>query len=168
MREQMNVETTKEQVESWDKKYLWHPFTQMKDFVNEEPLIIEDGRGVILRDINGNEYIDGISSMWCNIHGHRRKEIDNAIKDQLDKVAHTTLLGMSNIPSAKLAKRLVEITPEGLNKVFYSDNGSNAIEVAIKMAFQYWQYKGCRDKTKFVTLQYGYHGDTLGAVGVGG
>ena len=168
MREQMNVETTKEQVESWDKKYLWHPFTQMKDFVNEEPLIIEDGRGVILRDINGKEYIDGISSMWCNIHGHRRKEIDNAIKDQLEKVAHTTLLGMSNIPSAKLAKRLVEITPEGLNKVFYSDNGSNAIEVAIKMAFQYWQYKGHRDKTKFVTLQYGYHGDTLGAVGVGG
>ena len=168
MHEQMDVETTKEQVESWDKKYLWHPFTQMKDFVNEEPLIIKDGRGVILRDINGNEYIDGISSMWCNIHGHRRKEIDNAIKDQLDKVAHTTLLGMSNIPSAKLAKRLVEITPEGLNKVFYSDNGSNAIEVAIKMAFQYWQYKGCRDKTKFVTLQYGYHGDTLGAVGVGG
>ena len=168
MREQMNVETTKEQVESWDKKYLWHPFTQMKDFVNEEPLIIEDGRGVILRDINGKEYIDGISSMWCNIHGHRRKEIDNAIKNQLDKVAHTTLLGMSNIPSAKLAKRLVEITPEGLNKVFYSDNGSNAIEVAIKMAFQYWQYKGHRDKTKFVTLQYGYHGDTLGAVGVGG
>ncbi len=168
MHEQMDVETTKEQVESWDKKYLWHPFTQMKDFVNEEPLIIKDGRGVILRDINGNEYIDGISSMWCNIHGHRRKEIDNAIKDQLDKVAHTTLLGMSNIPSAKLAKRLVEITPEGLNKVFYSDNGSNAIEVAIKMAFQYWQYKGHRDKTKFVTLQYGYHGDTLGAVGVGG
>ena len=168
MHEQMDVETTKEQVESWDKKYLWHPFTQMKDFVNEEPLIIKDGRGVILRDINGNEYIDGISSMWCNIHGHRRKEIDNAIKDQLEKVAHTTLLGMSNIPSAKLAKRLVEITPEGLNKVFYSDNGSNAIEVAIKMAFQYWQYKGHRDKTKFVTLQYGYHGDTLGAVGVGG
>ena len=168
MHEQMNVETTKEQVESWDKKYLWHPFTQMKDFVNEEPLIIVDGEGVILRDINGKEYIDGISSMWCNIHGHRRKEIDNAIKDQLDKVAHTTLLGMSNIPSARLAKRLVEITPEGLNKVFYSDNGSNAIEVAIKMAFQYWQYKGCRDKTKFVTLQYGYHGDTLGAVGVGG
>ena len=168
MHEQRDVETTKEQVESWDKKYLWHPFTQMKDFVNEEPLIIEDGRGVILRDINGKEYIDGISSMWCNIHGHRRKEIDNAIKDQLDKVAHTTLLGMSNIPSAKLAKRLVEITPEGLNKVFYSDNGSNAIEVAIKMAFQYWQYKGHRDKTKFVTLQYGYHGDTLGAVGVGG
>jgi len=118
--------------------------------------------------VNGNEYIDGVSSMWCNIHGHRRKEIDNAIKDQLDKVAHTTLLGMSNIPSAKLAKRLVEITPEGLNKIFYSDNGSNAIEVAIKMAFQYWQFKGYKNKTNYVTLQYGYHGDSLGAVGVSG
>ena len=106
--------------------------------------------------------------MWCNIHGHRRKEIDNAIKDQLDKVAHTTLLGQSNIPSVKLAKRLVEITPEGLNKVFYSDNGSNAIEIAIKMAFQYWQYKDYNDKINYVTLQYGYHGDTLGAVGVSG
>ncbi len=164
----MHEETSKEQVASWDKQYLWHPFTQMKDFLNEEPLIIVDGSGVMLRDINGNEYIDGVSSMWCNIHGHRRKEIDNAIKDQLDKVAHTTLLGMSNIPSAKLAKRLVEITPEGLNKIFYSDNGSNAIEVAIKMAFQYWQYKGYKNKTKYVSLQYGYHGDSLGAVGVSG
>ncbi len=161
-------EATEEQLQSWDKKYLWHPFTQMKDFVNEEPLIIVDGEGVILRDINGKEYIDGISSMWCNIHGHRRKEIDNAIKGQLDKVAHTTLLGQSNIPAVKLAKRLVEITPEGLNKVFYSDNGSNAIEIAIKMAFQYWQYKDYKDKINYVSLQYGYHGDTLGAVGVSG
>ncbi len=168
MHEATHIETTKEQLQSWDKKYLWHPFTQMKDFANEEPLIIVDGEGVILRDINGKEYIDGVSSMWCNIHGHRRKEIDNAIKDQLDKVAHTTLLGQSNIPSVKLAKRLVEITPEGLNKVFYSDNGSNAIEIAIKMAFQYWQYKNYKDKINYVTLQYGYHGDTLGAVGVSG
>jgi adenosylmethionine-8-amino-7-oxononanoate aminotransferase len=162
------LEATKEQLQSWDKKYLWHPFTQMKDFVQEESLIIVDGEGVILRDINGKEYIDGISSMWCNIHGHRRKEIDNAIKDQLDKVAHTTLLGQSNIPAVKLAKRLVEITPEGLSKVFYSDNGSNAIEIAIKMAFQYWQYKDYKDKINYLSLQYGYHGDTLGAVGVSG
>lgn len=168
MRETTLIEATKEQLHSWDKQYLWHPFTQMKDFIQEEPLIIVDGEGVILRDINGREYIDGVSSMWCNIHGHRRKEIDNAIKDQLDKVAHTTLLGQSNIPSVKLAKRLVEITPEGLNKVFYSDNGSNAIEIAIKMAFQYWQYKDYKDKINYVTLQYGYHGDTLGAVGVSG
>ncbi len=168
MSEAAQIETTKEQLQTWDKKYLWHPFTQMKDFAKEESLIIVDGEGVILKDIDGKEYIDGVSSMWCNIHGHRRKEIDNAIKDQLDKVAHTTLLGQSNIPSVKLAKRLVEITPEGLNKVFYSDNGSNAIEIAIKMAFQYWQYKNYKDKTNYVTLQYGYHGDTLGAVGVSG
>ncbi|GAX61707.1 adenosylmethionine-8-amino-7-oxononanoate aminotransferase [Candidatus Scalindua japonica] len=168
MRKQTYEDISKEQVENWDKKYLWHPFTQMRDFAREEPLIIVDGKGVILRDINGKEYIDGISSMWCNIHGHRREEIDNAIKDQLDKVAHTTLLGMSNIPSVKLAKRLVEITPEGLNKVFYSDNGSNAIEIAIKMAFQYWQYKGYKEKINYATLQYGYHGDSLGAVGVSG
>ena len=98
MHEKTYQETSREQVAFWDKQYLWHPFTQMKDFLNEEPLIILDGSGIMLRDINGNEYIDGISSMWCNIHGHRRKEIDNAIKEQLDKVAHTTLLGMSNIP----------------------------------------------------------------------
>ena len=140
----------------------------MKDYVNETPLIIEKGNGVILKDIDGKEYIDGFSSMWCNVHGHRRKEIDDAIKNQLNEVAHTTLLGLTNIPAIKLSKRLVEITPDGLDKVFYSDNGSTAIEVAIKMAFQYWQYKGRKDKTHFVALQYGYHGDTLGAISVGG
>jgi adenosylmethionine-8-amino-7-oxononanoate transaminase len=166
--EEAGKEITKEQLISWDKEYLWHPFTQMKDYVNAEPLIIEGGKGVILRDIDGKEYIDGISSMWCNIHGHRRKEIDDAIKDQLDKVAHTTLLGLSNVPAIMLAKRLVEITPDGLDKVFYSDNGSTAIEVAVKMAFQYWQHKGYKKKKNFVALQYGYHGDTLGAVSLGG
>ena len=166
--EHSNLETTEKQLASWDKKYIWHPFTQMKDYVNEDPVIIEEAKGVILKDINGNEYIDGISSMWCNIHGHRKKEIDDAIKGQLDKVAHTTLLGHSNVPAITLAKRLVDMTPEGLTKVFYSDNGSTAIEVAIKMAFQYWQYKGHKDKTSFVSLQHGYHGDTLGAIGVGG
>lgn len=165
---QSSLKTTKEQLVLWDKKYLWHPFTQMKDYVDEDPLIIEDGKGVILRDIDGREYIDGISSMWCNIHGHRRGEIDDAVKDQLDKVAHTTLLGLSNVPAIMLAKRLVEITPDGLDKVFYSDNGSTAIEVAVKMAFQYWQHKGLTKKKKFIALQYGYHGDTLGAVSLGG
>jgi adenosylmethionine-8-amino-7-oxononanoate aminotransferase len=166
--EETDKEITKEQLASWDKEYLWHPFTQMKDYVNADPLIMENGEGVILRDVDGNEYIDGISSMWCNIHGHRRKEIDDAINNQLNKVAHTTLLGFSNIPAIVLAKRLVEMTPAGLTKVFYSDNGSTAIEVAIKMAFQYWQHKGYKKKKNFVALQYGYHGDTLGAVSVGG
>ncbi len=157
-----------EQLETWDKTYLWHPFTQMQDYVRETPLIIEEGSGVFLKDIKGEEYIDGISSMWCNLHGHRKNEIDDAIKRQLNKVAHTTLMGPSNIPAIELARKLVEIAPKGLKKVFYSDNGSTANEVALKMAFQYWQHKGFKDKTQFVALEYGYHGDTLGTMSVGG
>lgn len=160
--------TYKEQLETWDKQYLWHPFTQMQDYVKETPLIIEEGSGVFLRDVNGKEYIDGISSMWCNLHGHRRKEIDDAIKRQLDKIAHTTLLGPSNIPAIELARKLADIAPKRLAKVFYSDNGSTANEVALKMAFQYWQHRGLKDKTQFVALQYGYHGDTIGTMSVGG
>ncbi|NUO07596.1 MAG: adenosylmethionine--8-amino-7-oxononanoate transaminase [Candidatus Brocadia sp.] len=160
--------TYKEQLETWDRGHLWHPFTQMQDYAKEMPLIIEEGNGVFLKDVDGKEYIDGISSMWCNLHGHRKKEIDDAIKRQLDKVAHTTLLGPSNIPAIELAGILAEIAPKGLTKVFYSDNGSTANEVALKMAFQYWQQKGLKDKTQFVALQYGYHGDTIGTMGVGG
>jgi adenosylmethionine-8-amino-7-oxononanoate aminotransferase len=161
-------------LEAWDKTYLWHPFTQMSSFLQESPLIIKEARGIILKDVYGKEYIDGVSSLWCNIHGHRKKEIDRAIKGQLKQVAHSTLLGVSNIPSVTLAKRLVEIAPkrpEGhppLTKVFYSDNGSTAVEVALKMAFQYWQQSGHPEKRKFLALQYAYHGDTLGAVAVGG
>ncbi|MCF6158740.1 MAG: adenosylmethionine--8-amino-7-oxononanoate transaminase [wastewater metagenome] len=164
----MENKTRKEQLEVWDKTYLWHPFTQMQDYLKESPLIIEEGSGTLLKDIDGKEYIDGISSMWCNLHGHRRKEIDDAIKGQLAKVAHTTLLGLSNIPSIELARKLIEVTPKGLEKVFYSDNGSTANEVALKMAFQYWQNKGYKDKTEFVALQHGYHGDTIGTMSVGG
>ncbi|MCF6154620.1 MAG: adenosylmethionine--8-amino-7-oxononanoate transaminase [wastewater metagenome] len=160
--------TYKEQLETWDKTYLWHPFTQMQDYTKETPLIIEEGNGIFLKDVDGKEYIDGISSMWCNLHGHRKKEIDNAIKRQLDKIAHSTLLGPSNIPAIELARKLAEIAPKGLTKVFYSDNGSTANEVALKMAFQYWQHKGLKDKTQFVALQYGYHGDTVGTMSVGG
>lgn len=160
--------TRKEQLEAWDKAYLWHPFTQMQDYEKETPLIIEEGEGVFLRDVDGKEYLDGVSSMWCNLHGHRRKEIDNAVKAQLDKIAHTTLLGPSNVPSIELAKRLIDIAPGGLEKVFYSDNGSTANEVALKMAFQYWQHKGFQNKMQFVALEYGYHGDTIGTMSVGG
>ncbi|MFO0792532.1 MAG: adenosylmethionine--8-amino-7-oxononanoate transaminase [Candidatus Brocadiaceae bacterium] len=160
--------TYKEQLQSWDKMYVWHPFTQMLDYVKETPLIIEEGNGIYLKDIDGKEYIDGVSSMWCNIHGHRKKEIDDAIKLQLDKIAHTTLLGPSNLPSIELASRLVEIIPHGLNKVFYSDNGSTANEVALKMAVQYWQHSGYKDKVEFLALQFGYHGDTIGTMSVGG
>lgn len=158
----------KKQLQAWDNAYLWHPFTQMQDFVKETPLIVEEGNGIFLKDIDGKEYIDGVSSMWCNLLGHRRREINDAVKRQLDKVAHSTLLGLSNIPSIELARKLVEISPQGLEKVFYSDNGSTANEVALKMAFQYWQHKGFKNKVQFVALQYGYHGDTIGTMGVGG
>lgn len=153
-----------------DKKFIWHPFTQMKDWQLEEPLIIEEGRGAYLRDTKGRHYLDGISSLWVNVHGHRKYEIDRAIKAQLDKVAHSTLLGLANVPSIELARALIEIAPKGLRKVFFSDNGSTSVEVALKMAFQYWQQKSraTKLKTRFVYLDNSYHGDTIGSVSVGG
>lgn len=158
----------RERLKEWDKAYLWHPFTQMKDWLDSEPLIVERGEGVYLIDIYGRRYIDGVSSLWVNVHGHRHPRIDAALKEQIAKIAHSTLLGLSNPPAIELAKRLVEITPEGLNKVFYSDNGATAVEVALKMAFQYWQHKGERERTRFICFENAYHGDTLGAVSVGG
>jgi len=164
----------------YDRKYLWHPFTQMKDYIQEEPLIITKGEGVYLIDLTGKKYLDGVSSLWVNIHGHRRPEIDQAIIEQLNKIAHTTLLGLANEPAALLAKRLVEITPKGLDRVFYSDTGATAVEIALKIAYQYWFQKEDNDnaantkdtpryrRTKFVYLENGYHGDTIGAVSVGG
>jgi len=160
----------KEELKIWDKKYIWHPFTQMKEYIREDTVIIEEGEGVILRDIDGKEYIDGVSSLWTNVHGHRKRELDQALKKQIEKIAHSTLLGISNVPAIELAKRLVEITPDGLNKVFYSDNGATAVEVALKIAFQYQKQAkdGNPKKEKFISLKNAYHGDTLGAVSVGG
>jgi len=155
-------------LENNDKKYLWHPFTQMRDWEKEAPVIITEGRDCFLKDSKGRWYLDGVSSLWVNIHGHCRPEINEAIKSQLDRIAHSTLLGLANAPSIELARRLVDITPIGLDKVFYSDNGSTAVEVALKMAFQYWIHKGEKERTLFVSLNNAYHGDTLGAVSVGG
>ena len=152
----------------YDKEFVWHPFTQMKDYLEEDPIVIEGGDGVYLYDTEGRKYIDGVSSLWVNIHGHKVPEIDNAIKEQVDKLSHSTLLGVTNPPAAELAKALIEVCPPGLKKVFYSGDGASAVEVAIKMAFQYWQHRGRPQKTKFVYLENGYHGDTLGAVSVGG
>ncbi|MBI3950976.1 MAG: adenosylmethionine--8-amino-7-oxononanoate transaminase [Acidobacteria bacterium] len=155
----------------WDRQFIWHPFTQMSEYLQEDPLIIERGRGNYLYDIRGKQYLDGVSSLWCNLFGHRRKELDRAISVQLNRIAHSTLLGISNVPAIELAKRLVEITPPRLTKVFYSDNGSTAVEVALKMAFQYWQQaeRGrFASRTKFLTLVNAYHGDTIGAVSLGG
>jgi len=151
-----------------DKRYLWHPFTQMEDWLKEKPLIIQEANGCYLKDIEGKWYLDGISSLWVNVHGHRQKELDSALKQQIDKVSHSTLLGLANIPSIKLSKELVRIAPGGLNKVFYSDSGSTAVEIALKIAYQYWQHKGKQDKAKFIHLDNSYHGDTIGSVSVGG
>ncbi|MBB5172406.1 adenosylmethionine--8-amino-7-oxononanoate transaminase [Texcoconibacillus texcoconensis] len=148
------------------KEYLWLPFTQMKDY-EKDPLIIEEGEGIKLKDIYGKEYYDGYSSLWVNVHGHRKQEIDDAVKEQLDRIAHSTLLGATNVPATLLAERLIQISPPNLQRVFYSDSGAEAIEIALKMAFQYWYNNGNEKKTKFVTFSDGYHGDTVGAISVG-
>jgi adenosylmethionine-8-amino-7-oxononanoate aminotransferase len=157
--------------ESWrarDRKVLWHPFTQQKLWESEDFPVIASGRGVTLVDVDGKKYLDGVSSLWCNVHGHARKEINAAMKRQLDRVAHATFLGLTNPPAIELAERLVGIAPKGLTRVFYSDNGSTAVEVACKMAFQYWQQNGKPAKRKFVSFEGSYHGDTVGAVSLGG
>ena len=158
----------KETLIDWDKRYLWHPFTQMLDWLAEDPVIIERGEGCYLIDIAGNRYIDGIASMWTNVHGHNHPELNTALKTQIDKIAHTTLLGYSNVPAIELAQKLVELTPEGLNKVFYSDNGSTAVEVALKIAYQYWQHEEEPKRKLFIHFDNAYHGDTIGAMSVGG
>jgi adenosylmethionine---8-amino-7-oxononanoate aminotransferase len=159
--------STETQLDHW---HVWHPFTQQRDWVGEEPVMIERGEGNELIDSEGNRYLDGVSSLWCNVHGHRHPVIDQAVRDQLDKVAHSTMLGLSHPGAAELAARLVEIAPPGLSRVFYSDSGSTAAEVALKMAFQYWQHRGGQHvrRRSFVCLTGGYHGDTIGSVSVGG
>jgi adenosylmethionine-8-amino-7-oxononanoate aminotransferase len=153
-----------------DRRYLWHPFTQQQGWEHEEPLVVAEADGCELIDQHGRRYIDGVSSLWCTVHGHRHPAIDLAVKDQLDKVAHTTLLGLTHPTAVELAKRLVELAPTGLERVFYSDSGSTAAEIALKMAFQYWQQRGGKDarRTRFVSLRDAYHGDTIGSVSVGG
>jgi len=151
-----------------DKRFLWHPFTQMQEWLAGEPLIIDSGRGAVVRDTDGRAYIDAVGSLWCNVHGHRRRELDTAIRRQLQRIAHSTLLGAANAPSILLAERLVALAPKGLTKVFYSDSGSTAVEIALKIAYQFWQQTGQRRRKRFVALRHAYHGDTLGAVSVGG
>ena len=153
-----------------DHSHLWHPFTQQREWCEEEPLMIERAEGTTLIATDGRRFIDGVSSLWCNVHGHRHPLIDQALRDQLDRVAHSTMLGLSHPGAAALAARLVDIAPPGLNRVFYSDSGSTATEVALKMAFQYWQQRGGQHvrRTSFVHLRDAYHGDTIGSVSVGG
>jgi adenosylmethionine-8-amino-7-oxononanoate aminotransferase len=161
---------TAETLRAWDHAHLWHPFTPLADWAAADPLVIERAEGVYLFDTEGRRYLDGVSSLWCNVHGHRHPAIDAAVREQLDKVAHTTLLGLTHPTAAELARRLVERAPAGLNRVFFSDDGATAVEVALKMAFQYWRQKTDPEprRTKFVALGGAYHGDTLGDVSVGG
>ena len=150
-----------------DHAHLWHPFTQQRGWAEEDPLIVERAEGTDLIDRHGRRYIDGVSSLWCNVHGHRHPRVDAAVRDQLDRMAHSTLLGLSHRPAIELAGRLVEVAPAGLSRVFYSDSGSTAAEIALKMAFQYWRQRG-GDRPRFVALRQAYHGDTIGSVSVGG
>ena len=155
----------------------------MKDWTEEDPLIITEGRGSFLKDITGKWYIDGVSSIWVTVHGHRKKEIDTAIKEQIDKISHSTLLGLTHPPAAILGEKLVKVVQKSLgvgfrrgerplaptlSRVFYSDSGSTAVEIGLKMAFQYWRHKGIKGKKTFLSLNNAYHGDTIGAVSVGG
>jgi adenosylmethionine-8-amino-7-oxononanoate aminotransferase len=162
----MNAKTQK--LVHADKKYIWHPFTQMLDWLEADPVIIESGDGFYLIDTEGNRYIDGVSSLWCNVHGHRVPKIDQAIRNQLDKISHSTLLGLGQTKSIELAEKLIKILPQGLEKVFYSDAGATSVEIAIKMAYQYYRNRGEKSKKKFIALTESYHGDTIGSVSVGG
>jgi len=151
-----------------DIEHLWHPFTQMKLWPGEPPVVIERGEGNWLIDSEGRRYFDGVSSLWVTLHGHNHPAINQAIKEQLERLDHSTLLGLTHPPAARLAARLAAITPGKLNKAFYSESGSTAVEIALKIAFQYWQQAGRPDKKSFVALGGAYHGDTLGSVSVGG
>ncbi len=157
-------------IEKLDREFVWHPFTQMSDWEKERNILIERGEGVYLYDIYGNKYIDGVSSLWVNVHGHNNPELNSALKEQIDKISHSTLLGLANVPSAVLAEKLIEIAPKNLKKVFYSDSGSTSVEIAVKVAFQYFRQKGpaYKNKKKIIAATSAYHGDTLGSVSVGG
>ncbi len=156
-----------EKLKRLDHTYLWHPFTQMKGWMEEEPCIIAQGDGHHLIDIQGRKYLDGVSSLWCNVHGHRVNEIDNAIKGQLERIAHSSFLGLTHVPGIELAAKLIQIAPSGLQRVFYSDSGAAAVEVALKMAVQYWQLKGATKRTQIASLMESYHGDTVGSMSMG-
>ena len=158
---------TEADLRRWDREIVWHAFTQMAEY---EPLLIERAEGCTLIDTAGRRFIDGVSSLWCNVHGHRHPTLDAAIRDQLEKVAHVTLLGMSHPKTVELAHELVQIAPAGLNHVFFSDDGATAVEVALKMAYQYWRQipQPQPQKKLYVAFENAYHGDTLGSVSVGG
>ncbi|MCH2398158.1 MAG: adenosylmethionine--8-amino-7-oxononanoate transaminase [Pirellulales bacterium] len=159
--------TAHDELHEWDQQHVWHAFTQMAEYT---PFIVERGHGCTLFDIHGQPYLDGVSSLWCNVHGHNHPRINQAIRDQLDQVSHVTSLGASNPTTIRLARRLVERSPAALQHVFFASDGAAAVEVALKIAFQYWQQRTDPkpEKTRYLAFQQAYHGDTLGSVSVGG
>lgn len=172
----MNAKSDDKDLLKKSRSYIWHPFTQMQEWEQEVPTIIVEGKGSMLVDLEGTQYIDGFSSIWVNIHGHRHPAIDQALVDQIKKISHTTLLGLTNLPAIELAEKLLEIAPRGdfpkerMTKVFYSDDGSTAVEIALKIAFGFWKNSGHQHtkKEKFITFEKAYHGDTIGSVSLGG
>jgi adenosylmethionine-8-amino-7-oxononanoate aminotransferase len=154
------------QLATEDLKHIWHPCTQMKDHETLPLVPIKKGKGVYLYDFNDNAYIDAISSWWVNIFGHVNEHISNRVKEQLDTLEHVLLAGFTHKPAVELAEKLVNLTPQGLEKVFFADNGSSAVEVALKMSFHYHRNQG-RDKPLFLSLSNSYHGETIGALSVG-
>jgi adenosylmethionine-8-amino-7-oxononanoate aminotransferase len=156
-----------EELRDGDHRHLWHPFTQMRTWLNDEPIIIERGEGNYLIDVRGKRYLDGVSSLWCNLHGHRKFALDEALRHQTELIAHSTMLGLANVPAIELARELISIVPAGLSRVFYSDSGAEAVEVAARIATQFWQLTGQPRRTQFLTLGEAYHGDTVGSVSLG-
>jgi adenosylmethionine-8-amino-7-oxononanoate transaminase len=168
VREPTTTASTYEELLEKNRRFLWNPFTQMKQYLDSSPVVIERAEGVKLIDVDGREYYDGNSSLWLNVHGHNRAELNEAIAAQLERVAHSTLLGMASVPALELAERLVGLTPARLQKVFYSDSGATAVEIGLKVCFAYWRRVGRPEKSRFVAFTGAYHGDTIGAMSVGG
>jgi len=158
---------TNDALKQRDLAHLWHPCTQMKDHEWLPLIPIKSGKGVWLEDFEGRRYLDAISSWWVNLFGHVNPYINERIRAQLERLEHVILAGFTHEPVVELSERLARITPPGLERCFYADNGSSAIEVALKMSFHYWKNRGLSDKTKFITLSNSYHGETLGALAVG-
>ncbi len=150
-----------------DKNYLWHPYTQMKDWIEDDIVVVERGEGFYLVDTRGRKFLDGVASIWCNVWGHGRKELVEAIVEQAEILQHSTMLGLSNIPAVLLAKKLSELAPGDLSRTFYTENGASAVEVSLKIAVQYWRNQG-EERDKILCLENGYHGDTAGAMSVSG
>jgi len=159
---------TKDELIRLDRRHVWHPCTQEKDHELLPPIPISKGEGVHLIDVDGRRYIDGVSSWWVNLFGHSHPRLNRALQEQAGRVAQHIFAGFTHEPAVELAQRLCQLAPGDLNKVFFADNGSAAVEIALKMSFQFWQQSGLPDKVRFVSISEGYHGETVGALSVGG